>query len=101
MSDIPGARIIINSILDSGDCPPEIARQLLQIWVKLARDPLIDPRAPPRARKVTNHLAARLAAYKVKHPSMPNREIGLLFGVDGARVSEARKGKQRKSDDEY
>lgn len=51
-------------------------------------------RAAPRARAVTEELAAQVRAFAAANPNMPNRDVGRHFGIDGGRVSEILHGKR-------
>jgi hypothetical protein len=47
-----------------------------------------------KAKRVTPVLAARVRAFKKAHPDALQRDIGIVFGIDGGRVSEILSGKR-------
>lgn len=76
----------------------EILRQYGREWNKpelinlanalITRKPIY-PRAKAQRGSLTPELAVKISAYKAEHPRMSNYDIGVVFGVNGARVSEA------------
>jgi hypothetical protein len=49
-------------------------------------------RAAVKATRMTPTLARRIRRYAAHHPDKSQREIGVVFNVDGGRVSEAVRG---------
>jgi hypothetical protein len=47
-----------------------------------------------KAKRITPILAARVRGFKRAHPGALHREIGIVFGIDGGRVSEILNGKR-------
>lgn len=52
----------------------------------------VSPRAKPTCSRVTKKLAAAIRVFAAAHPDMTLHDIGLLFNVQEARVSEVLHG---------
>ena len=78
------------------------ARKQLRKWAKEWGKPELEeladsmyrrtpdyPRAKAERGSLTRDLAIKIRNFKRKNPEMCNRDIGLIFDVDGGRVSEA------------
>lgn len=84
---------------------PEVRRELRALAVKhnlprlaelateLHRRPYTR-RARPTAVRIDDTLRKQILTYATQRPDMPLRNIGFIFGVDGARVSEIVSGKR-------
>jgi hypothetical protein len=64
---------------------PELFKLADQLW---RRQPG-RPRAPVQHRRVTPELKAQIRAFAAEHPEMSEDKIGVRFGVNQGRVSEA------------
>lgn len=70
----------------------DYARELEQLATEMGRRKSGRPRARPTARRMTAELRNAIRAHAAAHPEMGNRDIGMIFGVDGGRVAEALNG---------
>jgi hypothetical protein len=81
---------IANSLAIKPGCTDE-ARGIRMIIKEMMRRPPVR-KTRVKARSVTPRLQDRIRAFAKAHPDLANREIGLIFNVDGGRVSEALAG---------
>ena len=72
---------------------PPVLTVLQEIWFEL-RNSTSKP-APPTAARCTPELRAEIRAFAAAHPDMTMHDIGLHFGVQEGRVSEAINGKRK------
>lgn len=63
--------------------------ELLELAGRMVRRRPVYPVARAKMGSLTPELAKRIREYKMQHPTMSNRDVGKVFGVDGGRVSEA------------
>lgn len=72
--------------------------ELLELAGKLRKRRPKYPVARAERKRLNPELAERIRKFKADHPLQPNWKIGLAFGTDAARVSEAihNKDKERK-----
>jgi hypothetical protein len=84
---------IANSLAIKANCSDE-ARGIRMIVKEMERRPAVK-KTRAKARPATPELRNRIRAYATAHPDLANRDIGLVFGVDGGRVSEALAGFRR------
>lgn len=80
---IPEVREELRRLAETHNLP-----RLAELASELRRRPYTR-KAQTTAVKVTDELRADIRRYALDHPDMPYRNIGFIFGVDGARVSEA------------
>lgn len=81
---IPEARALLSKWALEWDRP-----ELLDLAGRLIRRKPKYKAARAERGSLTPSRAAAIRAYKEANPTMSNRDIGEVFGVDGGRVSEA------------
>lgn len=72
----------------------DISTEMVALEQLLYRKKGKHPRAPRTALTITPAMAKGIRKMKADNPEMANRDIGLLYGVDGGRVSEVLNGRR-------